>query len=88
MDTYRQAIIRAYTNAGGERITMAETLSMVSMVSFVAAGVCLALTVMIVVCISIPNVIGDLSGRNARKSIEECVKVMKIPEENLIDPVL
>ena len=28
----------------------------------------------IVVCISIPNVIGDLSGRNARKSIERMRK--------------
>ena len=49
---------------------MAETLSMVSMVSFVAAGVCLALTVILWFAFRIPNVIGDLSGRNARKSIE------------------
>ena len=48
---------------------MAETLSMVSMVSFVAAGVCLALTVILWFAFRIPNVIGDLSGRNARKSI-------------------
>ena len=64
---------------------MAETLSMVSMVSFVAAGVCLALTVILWFAFRIPNVIGDLSGRN---QLRECVKVMKIPEENLIDPVL
>ena len=53
---------------------MAETLSMVSMVSFVAAGVCLALTVILWFAFRIPNVIGDLSGRNARKSIERMRK--------------
>lgn len=53
---------------------MAETLSMVSMVSFIAAGVCLALTVILWFAFRIPNVIGDLSGRNARKSIERMRK--------------
>ena len=67
---------------------MAETLSMVSMVSFIAAGVCLALTVILWFAFRIPNVIGDLSDEMQENPLRECVKVMKIPEENLIDPVL
>lgn len=35
--------------------------------TFVAAGVCLALTVILWFAFRIPNVIGDLSGRNAMK---------------------
>jgi len=48
---------------------MAEILSTISIVSFVAAGVCFALAVLLWFLFDIPAVIGDLSGRTARKSI-------------------
>lgn len=48
---------------------MAETLSLLSIVAFVVAGVCLVLAVFFWFFFHIPTVIGDLSGRTARKSI-------------------
>lgn len=48
---------------------MAETLSTLSIISFIIAGVCLVLSVFLWIFFKIPTVIGDLSGRNARKSI-------------------
>ena len=50
---------------------MAETLSMISKISFVAAGICLVVAIILFIRFKIPDVIGDLSGRNARKSIEQ-----------------
>ncbi|MCD7803106.1 MAG: hypothetical protein LUH09_09480 [Clostridiales bacterium] len=50
---------------------MANTLSTLSIVSFALAGVCLVLAVFFWVFFQIPTVIGDLSGRTARKSIEK-----------------
>lgn len=48
---------------------MAETLSTLSIISFAVAGVCFVLAVFFWFFFKIPNVIGDLSGRTARKSI-------------------
>lgn len=48
---------------------MAETLSILSIVAFSLAGVSLALAIFFWFFFKIPSVIGDLSGRNARKSI-------------------
>jgi len=48
---------------------MAGTLQTLSIISFAIAGVCLALAVFFWFFFKIPTVIGDLSGRNARKSI-------------------
>lgn len=48
---------------------MADTLSLLSIVSFAVAGVCLVISVILWVVFRIPSVIGDLSGRTARKSI-------------------
>lgn len=48
---------------------MAETLSTLSIISFAVAGVCLVLAVFFAFFFKIPTVIGDLSGRTARKSI-------------------
>ena len=48
---------------------MAETLSMLSTISFVVAGVALVGAIFLWVFFKIPRVIGDLSGRNARKSV-------------------
>ncbi len=48
---------------------MAETLSTLSIISFIVAGVCLVISVFLWIFFKIPTVIGDLSGRNARKSI-------------------
>ena len=48
---------------------MAETLSTLSIISFVVAGISLVLAVFFWFFFKIPTVIGDLSGRTARKSI-------------------
>lgn len=48
---------------------MADTLSLLSMISFAVAGVCLVISIILWVVFRIPSVIGDLSGRTARKSI-------------------
>lgn len=54
---------------GGESI--ANVLFTVSFASFVAAAIFGILAVVLFIRFRIPSVIGDLSGRNARKSIEE-----------------
>ena len=48
---------------------MAQTLQTLSIISFAVAGVCLVLAVFFWFFFKIPIVIGDLSGRTARKSI-------------------
>ena len=48
---------------------MAETLSTLSIISFAVAGICLVLAIVLFIYFKIPAVIGDLSGRNAKKSI-------------------
>ena len=48
---------------------MAEILSIVSLVSYIVAAVSFALAVIFWFVFKIPTVVGDLSGRNARKSI-------------------
>lgn len=47
----------------------AEILSLVSLISYIAAGICLALALFFWFFFKIPSVIGDLSGRTAKKSI-------------------
>ena len=61
---------------------MAETLSMISKISFVAAEICLVVAIILFIRFKIPDVIGDLSGRNARKSIEQMRHSMKRVEAN------
>lgn len=48
---------------------MAGILSSISIVSFVIAGISFVLAVVFFFLFKIPNVIGDLSGRNAQRSI-------------------
>ena len=48
---------------------MAQTLQTLSVISFVIAGACLVLAVFFWLFFKIPTVIGDLSGRTAKKSI-------------------
>ena len=48
---------------------MAQTLQTLSIISFAVAGVCLVLAVFFWFFFKIPSVIGDLSGRTARRSI-------------------
>lgn len=50
---------------------MAETLSMISIIAFVLAGICLVATIILFIYFKIPSIIGDLSGKTARKSIEQ-----------------
>jgi len=48
---------------------MAETLSTLSIISFILSGVALALAIVLWFFFDIPTVIGDLTGRTARKTI-------------------
>ena len=48
---------------------MADTLQLLSIIFFSAAGVCLLLTIVFGIVFKIPTVIGDLSGSTAKKSI-------------------
>lgn len=50
---------------------MASIFKIVSIVLFSLAAVCLVFAVFAFITFKIPNVIGDLTGRNARKSIEK-----------------
>lgn len=50
---------------------MAEVLSIISLVSFIIAGISFVLAVTFFFVFKIPNVIGDLSGRNAQRSIAQ-----------------
>ena len=50
---------------------MAEVLHTLSTISFILAAVFVMLAIVLWFTLKIPNVIGDLSGRNARKSIEQ-----------------
>lgn len=50
---------------------MSQTLSTLSVISFAIAGVCLVIAIILWFYFRIPTVIGDLSGRTAKKSIEK-----------------
>lgn len=50
---------------------MADTLSLISIISFAVAGACFVCCVILFFLLGIPGVIGDLSGYNARKSIKK-----------------
>lgn len=53
---------------------MAEIMSKISVVSFILAAVCIVLTILLWFQFKIPVIIGDLSGRTAKKSIERIRK--------------
>lgn len=53
---------------------MADMLTAISIGSFVAAGVFLVIAIVLFIVFRIPSVLGDLSGRNAKKSIEKMRK--------------
>lgn len=48
---------------------MADVLSIISIVAYVLSGIALVATVFLLFFFKIPNVIGDLSGKNARRSV-------------------
>lgn len=50
-------------------MSTADILSLISLISFIIASVCLVLAIVFWFAFSIPKVIGDLSGATARKSI-------------------
>jgi hypothetical protein len=50
-------------------MSTAEILSLISLISYILAGVCLVLALFFWIFFKIPSVIGDLSGRTAKKSI-------------------
>lgn len=53
---------------------MADTLTTVSYISFAASGIFLAIAAIVFFVFRIPSVMGDLSGRNAKKSIQRMRK--------------
>ena len=53
---------------------MAEILSKISLISYIAAGISFFLAVVFWFVFKIPTVAGDLSGKNARKALEEMRK--------------
>lgn len=53
---------------------MADMLTAISIGSFAAAGVFLVIAIVLFIVFRIPSVLGDLSGRNAKKSIEKMRK--------------
>ena len=50
---------------------MAELLVKISYIAFAGAVVCLILAVILFIKFKIPTVIGDLSGKNAKKAIQQ-----------------
>lgn len=50
---------------------MASAFKIVSIVLFILAAVCLAFGIFAFITFKIPTIIGDLTGRNAKKSIEQ-----------------
>lgn len=50
---------------------MASVFKIVSILLCVLAAICLVLGIITFIVFKIPNVIGDLTGRNARRSIEQ-----------------
>lgn len=56
-------------------MSTAEILSLVSLISYIAAGVFLGLAIVFWFIFKIPVVIGNLSGRTAKKSIEQMRRV-------------
>ena len=57
---------------------MAETLSVTSVILFIIAAIFVVVAIVLWFVFKIPNVVGDLSGRNARKSIKQ----MRLTNEN------
>lgn len=66
---------------------MAETLSMLSIISFIVAGVALAVAIFLWIFFKIPRVIGDLSGRMQGNLLQELELVMKNREISPTDRV-
>lgn len=50
---------------------MADTLSIISIVSFILSGIIGLIAIILFFVYKIPSVMGDLSGRNAKRSIEK-----------------
>lgn len=64
-------ILADVTTASTDYEQLASIFKTVSIVLFALAAACLTLGVITFIVFKIPNVIGDLTGRNARKSIEQ-----------------
>ena len=65
---------------------MAETFNFISIISFIVALIFVVLAVVIWFVFKIPSVIGDLSGRTAKKTIENLRKYNDKPAGNLYKP--
>ena len=51
-------------------MALAQILSTISIIAYISAGAFLILAIVLFVVFRIPTIIGDLSGKNAKKSIE------------------
>ena len=65
---------------------MAETFNLISIISFIVALIFVVLAVVIWFVFKIPSVIGDLSGRTAKKSIENLHKYNDNPASIIYKP--
>lgn len=65
---------------------MAETFNLISIISFIIALIFTILAVVLWFAFKIPSVIGDLSGRTAKKSIESLRKYNNKSASNLYKP--
>lgn len=65
---------------------MAETYNLISIISFIVALIFTILAVVLWFAFKIPSVIGDLSGRTAKKSIENLRKYNDKSASNLYKP--
>lgn len=64
---------------------MADTFNLISMVSFVLAAVFFLLSAIMFFKFNIRKLIGDLSGRNARKSIDGMKREVKVCKQQPVD---
>ena len=53
---------------------MADTLSNISLITFILSGVFFVVAIILFIVFNIPDVLGDLTGRNAKKTIERIRK--------------
>ncbi|MGN0527639.1 MAG: hypothetical protein ACI4IE_00795 [Eubacterium sp.] len=68
---YGLLITMAARTGSTDYAQLAQALKIVSIVTFCLAGAALVFGIVCFIIFKIPKVIGDLSGRNARKSIEQ-----------------
>ena len=66
---------------------MADTYTFISLITFILSGVFLLITGVLLCTLNIRKIVGDISGRNARRFMEERKMVVSKPEiqKNIYD---